>query len=342
MSKKKPFQVEGSHPAAPERMSGEVFRFRVSAGLDLSSEARRARESEAHMKAERDAAIADTHEVVDRYEGLLAKVTAERDGWVQNNEDWKAEVAEVEQERDAAIARAEKAEHERDMLALEVGRERSRAEKAEAEVTRLKKQLEYGDVTPASAVAAEVAVLRENNEALGLRVNELEAEATAMRKALECIRNHHTYEDWRVAQEMADAALASDAGKAVLDWKESALRVMAEWHDARGVIGGAQLGDGPMEWAHRVKERLEKAEKEARRFHEWLYSAPIVKETRAQAFEEAAQVAEAAAKMHQDESNRHVAEDGGAGVHAAGIKTAQAEVLRQFAAALRAKAKEGT
>lgn len=43
---------------------------------------------------------------------------------------------------------------------------------------------------------------------------------------------------------------------AMLAWRESALRADEEWHKARAMIGGAQLGDGPIEWAGRVLDWL--------------------------------------------------------------------------------------
>jgi hypothetical protein len=87
----------------------------------------------------------------------------------------------------------------------------------------------------------------------------LEAQAAAMREALEAAAPHHqgrTSEPGRLIR----VALAPDAGKALLEWKQSAMTALGEWHQARELIGGAQLGDGPKEWAQRVLERLRKAE----------------------------------------------------------------------------------
>jgi hypothetical protein len=63
-----------------------------------------------------------------------------------------------------------------------------------AELERVTAQLRYAETTPASEVAPEVCALRENNEALGLKVNELEAQAAAMREALEhCKHRPHEH-----------------------------------------------------------------------------------------------------------------------------------------------------
>lgn len=104
---------------------------------------------------------------------------------------------------------------------------------------------------------------------------------------------------------------------AQLEWKESAMRALAEWHEARELIGRAQIGDGPIGWAKRVLERLvkadtnvglaqdaanfatlraEQAERQVDALREELnFPNKLVlslrKEGRAQAFEEAAKVA---------------------------------------------------
>ena len=60
--------------------------------------------------------------------------------------------------------------------ALELASRNAWAAKAlelETENAQLKAQLAYAETTPASAVAAEVTVTRENNEALGLMVADL-------------------------------------------------------------------------------------------------------------------------------------------------------------------------
>lgn len=89
----------------------------------------------------------------------LDRVTAELDTLAEH----KGPIHVVIDERDAAIASRN-----------------AWAEKCAA----LEAERHYADVTPASAVAAEITVTRENNEALGLRVKELEAQCAAMREAL--------------------------------------------------------------------------------------------------------------------------------------------------------------
>lgn len=110
------------------------------------------------------------------------------------------------------------------------------------------------------------------------REQELEAQCAAMREALEldgqlegfdcphdaehrCRCGEIEKDLWARYHAARDRALAIDAGKALLEWKESAMRALGEWHEARELIGGAQLGDGPVEWARRVKERLEDTER---------------------------------------------------------------------------------
>lgn len=47
--------------------------------------------------------------------------------------------------------------------------------------------------------------------------------------------------------------------KAALDWKESAMNVLAEWHAARELIGEDRIGWGPKQWASNVKAQLAEA-----------------------------------------------------------------------------------
>jgi hypothetical protein len=37
------------------------------------------------------------------------------------------------------------------------------------------------------------------------------------------------------------------------EWKKSAVHALSEWHAAREIIGGAQIGDGPTQWARRIR-----------------------------------------------------------------------------------------
>jgi hypothetical protein len=78
------------------------------------------------------------------------------------------------------------------------------------------------------------------------------------------------------------------------EWKESALRALSEWHEARELIGGAEIGDGPIRWAKRIRDRLEKAESREATLdlNERLLVAADRIGVRAQALEEAAKVAE--------------------------------------------------
>ncbi len=65
---------------------------------------------------------------------------------------------------------------------------------------------------------------------------------------------------WCAVQNAKQLLASTDAGKALLEWKESASNALGLWYEARELIGGALVGDGPMEWAQRVKARVEKAE----------------------------------------------------------------------------------
>jgi hypothetical protein len=121
----------------------------------------------------------------------------------------------------------------------------------------------YGAVQDARAANARVAAL-----------SAVEAGAAAMREALESVllgsatllgdgQFKVRQPSWSESKALCETALAPGAGKALLEWKQSAMTALGEWHQARELIGGAQLGDGPKEWAQRVLERLRKAEEHA-------------------------------------------------------------------------------
>jgi hypothetical protein len=43
-----------------------------------------------------------------------------------------------------------------------------------------------------------------------------------------------------------------------LDWKKSAITALGLWLQAREQIGGAEIGDGPLQWAGRVRAIIER------------------------------------------------------------------------------------
>jgi hypothetical protein len=63
----------------------------------------------------------------------------------------------------------------------------------------------------------------------------------------EAMANRRMTEDLR-APEMQES----------LDWKKSAITALGLWLQAREQIGGAEIGDGPLQWAGRVRAIIER------------------------------------------------------------------------------------
>lgn len=180
----------------------------------------------AELEAERDGFMGQRDSAVQWSERYMA----ERDAAIAERDEYKrlavpAVFEKLKQERDAALGerdmnphrwgKAETELRQADARALELRREVAKwigaAEDAGAEANGLAVQL---DAALAEAKRFEALMVRRDAEldaerAKEWNVLEARAEAKALRDALECIRSHHTFEDWRVALELASKALAA-------------------------------------------------------------------------------------------------------------------------------------
>lgn len=210
----------------------------------------------------------------------------------------------------------------------EIEKRNMRIAQLEFEVSRLQKQLEYAETTPASAVAPEIVVTRENNEALGLKVVELEAQVAVLVEALEQVRE--TAEHSRRAESKGSSPYSLTFFLACLDKMDAALADTTQ--AAAAFVERIRAEESEKGLTHAALKAFARPDPEADARIEALVAAQPKNETRRRVLDEAAIRAE------EREACAKVAETPmGSG---AAYEESVQPLLDEVAAAIRARSKD--